>query len=174
MSVNLKSQMQVEPYQSEKEIKTHEKFIRMPTLMGQYKCPIQIGILLNLSVFWSTFLKKIKKKKKNGRKKMCRFFCATLSIDGTPVLGGQSRLTLPFPRRCSTWWWPEMLCDPTWTEAPLSFHHTATPAPARHTGQCHMHVPLCVCLCVHRGWEEGGLYVCVCILHVCVSVYAHD
>ena len=48
---NLKSQMQVERYQSEKEIKTHEKFIRMPTLMGQYKCPIQIGILLNLSVF---------------------------------------------------------------------------------------------------------------------------
>ena len=48
---NLKSQMQVERYQSEKKIKTHEKFIRMPTLMGQYKCPIQIGILLNLSVF---------------------------------------------------------------------------------------------------------------------------
>ena len=39
--------MHVEHYQSEKKIKTHKNFI-MPTLMGQYKCPIQIGILFNL------------------------------------------------------------------------------------------------------------------------------
>ena len=76
--------MHVEHYQSEKKIKTHKNFIRMPTLMGQYKCPIQIGILFNLSVFWSTFLKNTFKKRR--KKKMCCFFCAILSTDGTPIL----------------------------------------------------------------------------------------
>ena len=32
------------------------------------------------------------------------------------------------------------------------------------------YVSVYICLCVHRGWGEGGVYVC--ILHV--SAYAYD
>ena len=195
--------MHVEHYQSEKKIKTHKNFIRMPTLMGQYKCPIQIGILFNLSVFWSTFLKntfKKRRKKKDVLLLLCYSFYRWYTHFGGDRADSLCHLLIDVVldgglRRCAIQL-GQRHHFPFIIQRHRLLHDTQGNVTCRY-------VSVYICLCVHRGWGARGrvcvysacecvcvwlsVYICVCVkgkggrglyvcVQICVSVYVcvHD